>query len=296
MEFLVPKDWGRFQHYSKRNPPWIKLHFDLLDNPDFQRLPIASRALAPMLWLMASKYEDAKIPYVVGDIAFRIRQPESFIEEALKPLIEKNFFQVLQDASNMLANGQQCATPETEKEGETKADTESKTKTDFGGPKPPAPTAPAKPKPPKAENPIDNPSGPVITSLVLNDGTEYHVQQSQTDEWQRLFPKVDVVQQVKEMRSWLIANKKERKTRSGILRFVNSWLAKEQNRNTPGNRAPQTMAPVSGKGMQKGAWEGIGRSAEDFVRDQQNRQQQQGSGAPAGLENHPAFQSIPDYD
>ena len=26
------KNWGEFQHYKKRNPPWIKLHKKLLDD------------------------------------------------------------------------------------------------------------------------------------------------------------------------------------------------------------------------------------------------------------------------
>ena len=32
------------------------------------------------------------------------------------------------------------------------------------------------------------------------------------------------------MRGWLNANPKKRKTKAGILRFVNSWLSREQDR------------------------------------------------------------------
>ena len=35
---LTPKDWGEFQHYKDRSPPWIKLHKKILDNADFSPL------------------------------------------------------------------------------------------------------------------------------------------------------------------------------------------------------------------------------------------------------------------
>lgn len=155
-------------------------------------------------------------------------------------------------------------------------------------------------KPKKPENPINNPAGPVMVSLTLNDGTDYHVQKSQIDEWQTLFPKVDVLQEVKEMRSWLLSNQKERKTRNGILRFINGWLSKEQDRNTPGTQRQQVqpMAPVSQKGMHKGAWNGVGKNPEDFLRErgQHNDQQQKPQGSngnkdlPPGVDpDHPAW-------
>ena len=66
--------------------------------------------------------------------------------------------------------------------------------------------------------------------LPLIDGTEYLITAAQLAEWQEIFPAIDVAQQLRTMRSWLIANPKNRKTRSGILRFVHGWLSKEQNR------------------------------------------------------------------
>jgi hypothetical protein len=53
---IVPNNWAELQHYKDRSPPWIKLHKKLLDNFEFQSLPVASRALAPMLWLLASEH------------------------------------------------------------------------------------------------------------------------------------------------------------------------------------------------------------------------------------------------
>jgi len=81
------------------------------------------------------------------------------------------------------------------------------------------------------------PAPPPVATLPLNDDSEYPVTQEQVDEWKELYPAVDVMQQLRNMRGWLNANKTRRKTRAGILRFINGWLAKEQNR---GRASPQT--------------------------------------------------------
>jgi len=111
---LCPKSWKDFQHYKDRNPPWIRLHKALLDNYDFQCLPVASRALAPMLWLVASDAIDGQFDGSHEKLAFRLRQTEQEIQKALKPLIDKGFFEVVQHASDLLAESKQSAVPETE--------------------------------------------------------------------------------------------------------------------------------------------------------------------------------------
>ena len=58
---LTPRNWDDFQHYKERRPVWIKLHKNLLDDYEFHCLPVASKALAPLLWLLASEYSDGTI-------------------------------------------------------------------------------------------------------------------------------------------------------------------------------------------------------------------------------------------
>ena len=48
--------------------------------------------------------------------------------------------------------------------------------------------------------------------------------------WTELFPAVDVMQELRKMKSWLDSNTSRRKTKRGILRFVNGWLSKEQDK------------------------------------------------------------------
>jgi hypothetical protein len=116
---LRPRHWDQFQHYKKRNPPWIKLHRQLLDDYQFHCLPVASRALAPCLWLLASEASTGCIEYDLVGIAFRLRQTEEEIEQALKPLLESGFFECLHNgnasASALLADRLHDAMPETEK-------------------------------------------------------------------------------------------------------------------------------------------------------------------------------------
>jgi len=70
---------------------------------------------------------------------------------------------------------------------------------------------------------------PVIT-LLLNTGEEYGISQSNVYEWSELYPAVDIMQCLRNMKGWLLANKSKRKTIRGINKFIITWLQKEQDR------------------------------------------------------------------
>lgn len=70
---------------------------------------------------------------------------------------------------------------------------------------------------------------PIIT-LTLNDKSEYGVDRKQVQEWQELYPAVDIIQELRKMKGWLNANPTKRKTRRGITRFINGWLSREQDK------------------------------------------------------------------
>ncbi len=120
---IWPKNWGEFQHYKDRSPGWIKLHKNLLDDYDFHSLPVASRALAPCLWLLASEADladNGQINMDINKVAFRMRLEPDLLVIALMPLIEKGFFIATQDASEMLAERYQYACLEKRREREEK--------------------------------------------------------------------------------------------------------------------------------------------------------------------------------
>lgn len=119
---LKPKNWEKFQHYKDRCPPWIKLHRDLLNDRIFMGLPIASKAIAPLLWLLASESKDGSFDAASEELSFRLRIASKDIDAGLKPLIDNGFFV---DASTMLAPCLQVAIPETEREGERETEKKS---------------------------------------------------------------------------------------------------------------------------------------------------------------------------
>ena len=76
---------------------------------------------------------------------------------------------------------------------------------------------------------------PPVIEIPLNTGEEYPITQGYILELSKLYPAVDVMQELRAMKGWCDANPKKRKTASGIKRFINGWISKVQNRGgTPG--------------------------------------------------------------
>lgn len=49
-------------------------------------------------------------------------------------------------------------------------------------------------------------------------------------EMKELYPGVNVEQEIYSMKAWLVSNAKKRKTKDGVLKFINSWLSRAQNK------------------------------------------------------------------
>lgn len=105
-----------------------------------------------------------------------------------------------------------------EGEGEEEGDREIENISLLSGVKAP----PDPPKPPAI-------SSPVVITIILNDKTEYPVTAADVATWKELYPAVDVMQELRKMKGWADANPTKRKTKNGIKRFINAWLAKEQD-------------------------------------------------------------------
>jgi hypothetical protein len=74
----------------------------------------------------------------------------------------------------------------------------------------------------------------VVITLPTNRygtrGEEYAVTQVHLDQFAELYPAVDVLQAVRKACGWLVTNPKQRKTKSGMPKFLNAWLSREQDR------------------------------------------------------------------
>lgn len=71
-----------------------------------------------------------------------------------------------------------------------------------------------------------NPSGIL---LPLNDKSCYDVPLDKIALWRETYPAVDIEQELRRMIAWLDSNPTKRKTRKGIERFINNWLARTQD-------------------------------------------------------------------
>ncbi len=87
------------------------------------------------------------------------------------------------------------------------------------------------------------PTEPPVITLPLNDGSEWPVPQELFNEYVSLYPAVDIMAELRKMRGWLNANETRRKTKSGVKRFINGWLSKEQDkgRSDSGSK-PRTVS------------------------------------------------------
>lgn len=106
------------------------------------------------------------------------------------------------------------------------------------------------------------PKQKIVISLPLNKAGEFHeVTEVDVIEYVAIYPAVDVMQELRNMLGWSKANPSKRKTKSGIERFINSWLAKEQNNpqqkspNSATNRNPGFKQPMQRPDYSE-LWEG----------------------------------------
>jgi len=94
----------------------------------------------------------------------------------------------------------------------------------------------------------DNVNENVFITLELNDKSEFPICDHHLKKWGGLYPAVDIEQELRNMVGWLDGNPTRRKTKSGILKFINSWLSKEQDQ---GGRKPIANFTKAGTGTLK---------------------------------------------
>jgi len=82
----------------------------------------------------------------------------------------------------------------------------------------------------------------IALTLPLNTNENFEIYEEQVQEWQVLYPAIDVIQELRNIRGWNLSNPTKRKTKSGILKHINHWLAKSQNN---AGKAYSTRSPPS---------------------------------------------------
>lgn len=69
-----------------------------------------------------------------------------------------------------------------------------------------------------------------VEAVPLNDGTDWVPTLTEYEEYKRLYASVNVANEFKKIRAWCLSNPAKRKTKNGVKRFVNAWLAREQDK------------------------------------------------------------------
>lgn len=87
----------------------------------------------------------------------------------------------------------------------------------------------------------EEPAEPAVFRMETTGGGVYEVTQSEIDKYTELYPNVDVEQEYRNMIGWLESNKTRRKTMRGMPKFINGWLAREQDRGGKRNNGPARM-------------------------------------------------------
>lgn len=81
-----------------------------------------------------------------------------------------------------------------------------------------------------------------LPPLILKDGSRFHISQNHFNEFVNAYPNVDVKDQIFKMSQWLKTNPTKRKTKNGIMRFINSWIARSEREDS---KSVQTSTKIS---------------------------------------------------
>ena len=81
-----------------------------------------------------------------------------------------------------------------------------------------------------------------LPPLILKDGTRFHISENHFKEFSDAYPNVDIKDQIFKMSQWLKTNPTKRKTKNGIMRFINSWIARSEREDS---KSLQTSTKIS---------------------------------------------------
>ena len=192
----------RFDHLEQNIADELAL--DLDENPDdvaATLIYLTSCGLAE-----SSDNEQFYFPYAVENVG-----SESSAAERMRKMRERNnVTPLLRDSYG-----------EIEKEIEIDTDTEIEKENVNSEPVKPA----SEPDPPEA----------AVYRIILNDKSYFDVTKSMIDQFQELYPAVNVDQEIRKMVGWSESNPTKRKTKRGAKAFINNWLSREQDKGPKRN-------------------------------------------------------------
>lgn len=104
---------------------------------------------------------------------------------------------------------------------------------------------------PEPDKSAPAPSSPSVIDLPATLGQFVAITEADVAEWRDAFPAVDVPQQLRAMRQWLLANERNRKTVRGMRKFIVSWLSRDQDRGGSRQQGHHSQAPPQKSAFQQ---------------------------------------------
>ena len=85
----------------------------------------------------------------------------------------------------------------------------------------------------KINNELENANSEnIFMKIPLTNSEEYSITYDLIEEYKTLYPNVDIEQEIRKIKAWTLSNPQRRKTKRGVLRFVNNWLSKSQDKGS----------------------------------------------------------------
>jgi len=111
--WIIVPHWDRFQHYTDRNPPWIKAYTELLHNDDWLALTDAQRGVLLTVWL---EFAASCGQLRVSRMSLKTRSQT--LQRTLEALNHAGFIQVVASKPLALARSRDLQETEKNKKGE----------------------------------------------------------------------------------------------------------------------------------------------------------------------------------
>lgn len=75
--------------------------------------------------------------------------------------------------------------------------------------------------------------------IPIKDGSLFPLPNNELQMYKMAYPKINVDDEIGKMIAWCVSNPSQRKTKRGILRFVNGWLNRAKPGQTPAQGTTQ---------------------------------------------------------
>lgn len=103
---------------------------------------------------------------------------------------------------------------------------------------------------PPVKTRADDGSVLLLFPTIGANGTEWRLRRAQVEEWQGLFPTVDVLSECRAALAWIKASPERRKTVKGMPRFLVAWFTRSVDRRG----ASQTARTSASQRPEKRHW------------------------------------------